>query len=269
MPAACSPSLAATAYDRSNNPLGNFCFAAKGKNGQPAGNQGADGVPDGFVDPVHIYKAVEIEVNKRFANNWQMIANWRIASVRGNYEGSYRNDNGQTDPGISSLFDFTPGDFNLLGDQFAVGPLNTDRRHIVNLYTNYILSKNVLKDRWRIFEGLNIGTGFHIQSGLPMSNLAAHPVYLNAGEVPLGGRGSLGRTPTSFRLDMHFDYPIRLSERAKIGLVGDIFNITNTQTLMLINQFSESSYQQPNPDFKQPTAWYNPISFRMGLKITF
>jgi len=269
MPAACNPSLAATAYDRNNNALGNFCFAALGKNGQPAGNPGADGVPDGFVDPVHIYKAVEIEVDKRFSNNWQMMANWRIASVRGNYEGAYRNDNGQTDPGISSLFDFTPGDFNLLGDQFAVGPLNTDRRNIVNLYSNYILTKNVLKDRWRIFEGLNIGTGFHIQSGLPMSNLAAHPVYLNAGEVPLGGRGSLGYTPTDFRLDLHFDYPIRLSERAKIGLVADIFNVTNTQTLMIINQFSESSYQQPNPDFKEPTSWYNPISFRMGLKITF
>jgi len=269
MPAACDPSLAATAYDRNNNPLGNFCFAALGKNGKPAGNPGADGVPDGFVDPVRIYRAVEIELNKRLSNNWQMLANWRIASLRGNYEGAFRNDNQQTDPSISSLFDFTAGDFNMLGDQFAVGPLNTDRRHIVNVYTNYMLNKNVLKDRWRIFDGLNIGTGFHIQSGLPMSNLAAHPVYLNAGEVPLGGRGSLGRTPTDFRLDLHFDYPIRLSERAKIGLVGDIFNITNTQTLMLINQFSESTYQQPNPDFKQPTSWYNPISFRMGLKITF
>jgi len=39
----------------------------------------------------------------------------------GNYEGSFRNDNGQSDPNISSLFDFTQGDFNLLGQQFTPG----------------------------------------------------------------------------------------------------------------------------------------------------
>ncbi|HYK91632.1 MAG TPA: carboxypeptidase regulatory-like domain-containing protein [Acidobacteriota bacterium] len=269
MPAACDPSLAATAYDRNNNPLGNFCFAANGKNGKPAGSPGADGVPDGFADPVHIYRAVEIEVNKRFSNNWQMLANWRIGSLHGNYEGHYRNDNGQTDPGISSLFDFTQGDFGLLGDQFAVGPLNTDRRHVVNVYTNYALTTSVLPDRWRFLNGLNLGTGFHIESGLPMSNLAAHPVYLNAGEVPLGGRGVLGRTPSDLRIDLHADFPMKISERVKVGFIADVFNITNAQTLRTINQFSESAFQQPNPDFKQPTSWYNPISVRLGMKLSF
>ncbi len=269
MPSQCDPSLAATAYDRSNNAIGNFCFAALGKNGKPAGSPGADGIPDGFVDPVHVYRAVEIEVNKRFSNNWQMLANWRIGSLRGNYEGHYRNDNGQTDPGISSLFDFTAGDFNLLGDQFAVGPLNTDRRHIVNIYTNYLVTSSVLPDRWRFFNGLNLGTGFHLESGLPMSNLAAHPVYLNSGEVPLGGRGVLGRTPTDLRIDLHADYPMKISERVKLGFVADVFNITNSQTLRTINQLSESAFQQPNPDFKQPTSWYNPISIRLGMKLTF
>jgi tetratricopeptide (TPR) repeat protein len=55
-------------------------------------------VPDGFPDPVRKYRAVEIEVNKRFTNNWQLLANWRIAKLEGNFEGHLRNDNGQTDP---------------------------------------------------------------------------------------------------------------------------------------------------------------------------
>ncbi|MDD5543046.1 MAG: carboxypeptidase regulatory-like domain-containing protein [Acidobacteriia bacterium] len=270
VPKQCTdPSLVGQAFDRNNNSLGMFCFAPLGVNGKPAGSQIPDGVPDGYVDPVHLYKAVEIEMNKRFSNNWQLLANWRIATLRGNYEGHLRNDNGQTDPGISSLFDFTPGDFGLLGDQFAVGPLNTDRRHVVNIYANYGLTDNVLSDRWKFFNGLNLGVGFHIESGLPMSNLAAHPGYLNAGEVPLGGRGSLGRTPTDFRLDLHADYPFKISERLKATIIGDVFNVTNSQTLRLINQFSESTFQQPNPDFKQPTSWYNPISFRLGVKLSF
>jgi hypothetical protein len=270
VPAKCTDSsLVGTALDRNGNPIGGFCFEPLGVNGQPAGSQVPDGVPDGFVDPVHIYRAVEIEVNKRFSNSWQLLANWRIASLRGNYEGHFRNDNGQTDPGISSLFDFTPGAFGLLGDQFAVGPLNSDRRHIVNIYANYGLTASALGDRWKFFSGLNLGAGFHIESGLPMSNLAAHPAYLNSGEVPLGGRGALGRTPADFRLDLHADYPFKITERVKFTVIGDIFNISNTRTLRLINQLSESTFQQPNVDFKQPISWYNPVSLRLGLKLSF
>src|SRR5262249_41625590 len=86
-----------------------------------------DGKPDGFPDPVRTTKALDFELNRRFSNGWQGFFNWRIAKLRGNFEGHLRNDNGQTDPGISSLFDFTEGDLNLLGDQFAIGPLNSDR----------------------------------------------------------------------------------------------------------------------------------------------
>ncbi len=34
-----------------------------------------------------------------------------------------------------------------------------------------------------------------MESGVPVSEYLAHPVYLNAGEIPVGGRGKLGRTP--------------------------------------------------------------------------
>jgi hypothetical protein len=271
MPAQCDPTLATAVYGRIPGApaLGNACFAALGVNGNPAGDPGADGVPDGFVNPVHIYRAVEIEVNKRFSSHWQMLANWRISSLRGNYEGHFRNDNGQTDPGISSLFDFTAGEYNLLGDQFAIGPLNSERRHVVNIYTNYSISSKLLPDRFKFLGGMNLGTGIHVESGLPMSNLAAHPIYLNSGEIPLGGRGALGRTPSDYRIDLHADYPFKISEHVKLVFIGDVFNITNAKTLRMINQLSESTFQQPNPDFKQPISWYNPISLRLGAKLSF
>ncbi len=124
-----------------NSDLG-ICYLALGVNGEFAGDFIADGVADGFPNPVHIYKAVEIEVNKRFSDNWQLLSNVRFSSLRGNFEGHFRNDNGQTDPAISSLFDFTEGEFNLLGDQTGVGPLNTDRTTIANIYANYAFSKD-------------------------------------------------------------------------------------------------------------------------------
>src|SRR5262249_16401344 len=65
VPSQCDPDLATEVFDHTGKSLGNVCYAALGKNGKPAGNPGADGVPDGFPDPVRLYKAVEIELNKR------------------------------------------------------------------------------------------------------------------------------------------------------------------------------------------------------------
>src|SRR5437763_965379 len=92
------------------------------------GDVGADGKPDGFIKPSRVYRAMEFEVNKAFSHNYMLRVNYRVGHLYGNYEGAFRNDNGQTDPGISSLFDFTAGQYNLLGDQFKNGDLNTDRR---------------------------------------------------------------------------------------------------------------------------------------------
>lgn len=85
MPSVCDPNLVnPEVTDSAGNVVGAICYEANGKNGKPAGDPGPDGVPDGFPDPVHIYKAVEIELNKRFSANWQLLSNWRIPSVRGN-----------------------------------------------------------------------------------------------------------------------------------------------------------------------------------------
>ncbi len=227
--------------------------------------------PDGFPDPVRKYKALELELNRRFANGWQAFVNWRIASLRGNYEGHLRNDNGQTDPGISSLFDFTAGQLNLLGDQFAIGPLNTDRRHIINAYGSYSFSK----DLWLpTLNGLNLGLNTHFETGLPINALLAHPVYLNAGEVPQGGRGSLGRTPSYIRFDLHADYPLRLTEKWHMKFVADFFNVFNSQKVRLPDQNKSLTFDPvlgnpPNPDFLKPVAYYPPFNMRLGLRFEF
>ena len=247
--------------------LGAVCFEPTPN----AGGLGSDGTPDGFPDPVHKYRAVEIEFNKRFSDNWQLLANWRIATLRGNYEGHLRNDNGQTDPGISSLFDFVAGEFNLLGDQFAVGPLNSDRRHVINIFGSYAFGKtgfgsSFMGDK---LNGLTLGFGFHSESGLPISELLAHPVYLNAGEIPVGGRGKLGRTPWDNRLDLHADYPWQLTERMRIKFVADFFNVTNTRKVSRFNEFRETTVGVNNVDFLQPRTFHDPFSMRLGMRFEF
>ena len=185
-----------------------------------------------------------------------MRANYRIAKLQGNYEGSFRNDNGQNDPNISSLFDFTRGDFNLLGQQFVPGVLNTDVHHLVNGFVSYTLSGNHMR-------GLTMGSGVHFQTGIPINNLFAHPGYQNAGEIPFcadnttncaSARGSLGRTKNWGSVDYHMDYPIRITEGTRLRLAADLFNIANSKTQLRVDQFRQSRFGVGNADFGKPTG---------------
>src|SRR6266498_777962 len=282
VPAGClqstpgTPDYGTEVTDTNGNSLGNVCFGARGIVNGASFNR-PDGTPDGFIDPVRIYRAVEVELNKRFSNGWQVLSNMRFARLKGNYEGHLRNDNGQTDPGISSLFDFTAGDFNLLGDQFAVGPLNTDRHFISNLYASYTFGKDRSAFGGRWLKALNLGAGLHLESGLPVSEFLPHPVYLNAGEIPVGGRGKLGRTPFFSTLDLQADYPFQITERAKLSFIADFFNVTNSRKVLLPDQFSQLDLGATNPDFLQPQinlttlsqGFRLPFNMRLGLRFEF
>jgi hypothetical protein len=248
LPASCvGTQLGGTATDFSGNPVGDVCitnaFDAAGN--QIAATLKPDGKPDGFVSGVRIYRAVEFEVNKSLSRGWQIRTNYRWGELSGNYEGAYRNDNGQTDPNISSLFDFTRGDFNLLGTQFDVGWLNTDRRHIVNSFVSYSFSSGFLRN-------LTLGTGVRIETGVPVNDLRAHPAYQNAGEIPQGRRGLLGRTPTDGQADLHAEYMKKLNEKHSLHFGGDLFNITNQKTLLRPDQFQDRSLAVANADFLKP-----------------
>ena len=256
------PFLITGVTDYLGNVLGNVCYEPD----PLAGTPGSDGIPDGFPDPVHIYRSVEVEVNKRFSDNWQLLSNVRFSSLRGNYEGHFRNDNVQTDPGISSLFDFTAGQFGLLGDQFAVGPLNGDRRVVANIYGSYTLHKEGFGSR---FAGLTLGANLHGESGVPVSEFIAHPVYLNAGEMPLGGRGKVGRTSPYYRLDLHIDYPWAITETKRLSFIVDFFNVTNNRPIRQVNEYRESTAGQLNPDYLAPRNFYPPFNMRVGMRFEF
>jgi hypothetical protein len=212
-----------------------------------AGQVTPDGIPDGFTDPIRKYWAVEFEVNKTFSHNWQLRANYRIAKLFGNFEGAFRNDNGQSDPGISSLFDFTTGQFNQLGNQFLPGVLNTDRQQVANGYFSYVFDHGKLKN-------LTLGTGTRVTTGTPINEMAAHPVYQNAGEIPIGGRGSQGRTPTTGSVDFHADYVMSIMERMHLRFGADLFNIANTKRILNINQNIDLGFGTQNQDFLKPNT---------------
>jgi outer membrane receptor for ferrienterochelin and colicin len=139
--------------------------------GNPGTNQVPTGGLFGFPKAVRRYKALELIFTRRFTDNWSLYANYRFARLVGNYEGLFRNDNGQSDPNITSLFDFPNSP--LMSGQFAAGPLPADVSHVLHIYPTYQFGNK-----------LRLGANFSWASGVPRTSMLAHPNYQNRGEIP-------------------------------------------------------------------------------------
>ena len=235
---------------------------ACGSNVATAGDPTPDGKPDGFSNPYRHYQAIEFEANKNFSHNFLLRVNYRWAKLYGNYEGLYRNDNQQSDPSISSLYDFTDGVLGMLGQQFVEGYLNTDRRQVGNLYGSYTVPNGFMKR----FTG---GLGFRASSGQPISELGAHPVYDTSGEIPIGGRGTVGTEPSNYQLDLHADYPVQLGERYKVKFSFDTFNVSNSRSLTAVDQDVALSYGVPDADYLKPESFQRAFYGRGSVRFEF
>ena len=267
--------IANAAARRSSNYDPSLCTpqGAKGLNSQCAyfgGEFIPDGQPDTYKDPKREYEAVEFQVTKSFSHNWALNVNYRIAQLRGNYEGAFRNDNNQADPGISSLFDFTEGGLGLLANQQSIGFLSTDRKHTFNAHATYVLPSGRLK-------GFTIGAGVTVLSGNPLTALYAQQAYQNSGEVPLFGRGNLGRSPVTGSVDAHLEYPFKLTERMQLKVAFDLFNIVDSTRQTTFNQLGDLGFGVPNQDFTHPyttpnfvnQGFVDPFNSRLSVLLTF
>jgi outer membrane receptor protein involved in Fe transport len=229
------------------------------------------------------YRALEFTATKRFTNNWQMIGSYVYSSLIGNYEGLFRNDNGQSDPNITSLFDLV----SLLNGMY--GRLPNDRPHQVKVDGSY---------RWPF--KLMTGASFRAQSGIPFNALIPHPIYGNneGFAVPRGTAivptvsasqpgfpnevDSIGdnRTPTTYNLDLNAYYPISFGEKRELRFQADWFNVFNSQRAIRLDETQAINSGIPgvanvpanrfaNPFFGAGTIFQFPSSVRFGVKFTF
>jgi len=241
-----------------------------------------------FEDPTRNYDAVELTADRRLASNLMLTASYRWSRLNGNFEGFYRDDNGQSDPGISSLYDFPTndptfsavggrlfgyqGDIRFLGNA-GNGPLPLDRPHQLKIFGNYSHPS-----------GLALGLGMTAGSGKPLTAMAALAPYDNDSEIPLTKRGEgfqtidglKKRTPAEFDLNLQASYAIRMSSR-KLTLIADAFNLLNLRRATDYNAATEyPSFGVTNPDFGTPTSanvsgqmFQAPFRLRLGARFEF
>jgi hypothetical protein len=216
------------------------------------------------------YRAIELTATKRFSNNYHFIASYVFSSLIGNYEGLFRNDNGQSDPNITSLFDLV----SLLNGLY--GRLPNDRPHQFKFDGGY---------QWPF--KLMTSASFRTQSGVPFNALVPHPLYGdNEGfcipDLSCVPRGTAinpltgnNRTPTTYNLDLGAYYPISLGENKQLRLQVDWFNVLNAQRAIredetfLINSGAPGITPVPNPFYGTGQIFQFPSAVRLGVKFQF
>jgi hypothetical protein len=213
-----------------------------------------------------------VEVTKT-SKHWNGFFNLRLSRLEGNYEGLFRNDNGQSDPNITSLYDFSleylkkyedPAnpDYHprgLTGEEaFASGPLPNDRTVVANGGLTY---------SWD--SGFSLTTLVKFQTGTPLNKFYGLIDYDNTGELAAGGRGSQGRTPNTLNFDLSSQYIWKLANKHQISARMDVFNLWNVHKPTSFDQNFEASVDAPNANFLNVLAYQTSRRIRLGVKYQF
>ncbi|HEY0097123.1 MAG TPA: TonB-dependent receptor, partial [Archangium sp.] len=180
------------------------------------GNPGR-GIGAAFPKAIRDYDAVSVYLTKAFADLWLAQASYTWSSLRGNYPGLYRPDNGQLAPNVTSEFDLVSMTRN------KEGPLASDRTHNLKLFgSREFLLSNVAS--------LDVGMSYRAQSGTPLNVTGSQYIY-GAGFTYILPRGSGGRLPWVHNVDAHVGFNHKLG-RGMTGTISlDAFNLFNFQAV--------------------------------------
>jgi outer membrane receptor protein involved in Fe transport len=248
--------------------------------GYVIGNPGEGNFGAPYDKPRRYYRALEFTLQRAKSNNWQLYSSFVYAKARGNYEGLYISGYDQLDPNITALYDipsFLPN---------AFGPMRSDKPFQFKLHSAYTLPF-----------GLTLSEAFFLTSGIPVSAQGPEVVVgYGDGTVFLKPRGSEGRTPSYWTLDLHADYSLRVFGKGSakgLSLIVDAFNVFNRHQVLERDQ--DYIYEGMNgfvawladanldangnpkfnsglprsPFFNTPILYQSPRSLQLGVKLTF
>jgi outer membrane receptor protein involved in Fe transport len=256
------------------------------------GNPGS-GIASDFPKAVRNYDAGILSFTKTFSDNWLAQASYTLSYLRGNWEGFFRSQTAQLDPGTNSDFDLPSLTVN------RTGALNGDHTHEIKLYLA------------RDFElapqhHINVGASYRGRSGAPTNYLGAHVTY-GPDEVFLLPRGSGDRLPWEHDFDLHVGYAFLQTKTQTLAVTFDVFNLFDLQavtrrgetyTLRPVEPITGASATSPFVDgnrknidptkiqasdgdtrpfdntdkdrtFGAPLQYQDPITIRFGVKSTF
>jgi len=185
-----------------------------------------------FTKPTRNYDAWTFRVQKRFAKNWVLTANYTYSRLIGNYDGFVDRNTGAINLGASTQYDIP----ELVRNSF--GPLFNNVPHAVKLDGFYSFD---LKEAGR----LTLGTSFRFQSGAPINVMADNNRYAGAYLIQVLPRGSGGRIQPSYAWNASIGYAYPLPGELELEFNARLINITNAKATFRVDEVY--SFQQARP----------------------
>jgi outer membrane receptor protein involved in Fe transport len=196
------------------------------------GNPGY-GIAKDFPKAERNYDALTLYLMKSFNDDWLAQVSYTMSYLRGNIGGLFMASNGELDPNHNADYDLKAFTIN------QYGPLAGDHTHDVKIFG--------AKD-WVINPTNRISTGLSLRgrSGEPINFYASDLNYGQSINLLLP-RGSGGRLPWTYDVDVNLGYRFSIDKDKSITVTMDVFNLLNWQALTRVNE----NYTQANAVGKQ------------------
>ena len=202
--------------------------------------------------PVRRYSAIEAG----FQNTWRGLeyrGSYVLSRNYGNFTGLYSTDVFINNPGNN------PGFATAYHRLNTTGLLPNDRTHVLKASATY-----------RFGQAVSTGVFASWMSGTPLSEMGSRqgfPIFLSQ-------RGTAGRTPDIWDVNLRVAFERRVAGRADARIVGDILHLGNPRTTVrqeMTRYFDSDENGDPaglNENYLQATAFQPPMMARIGIEIT-
>ena len=202
--------------------------------------------------PKREYTALEISTE----GGWpkvRMRASYVLSKLWGNYSGLYSSDIGLSNPGLNSGFWMPHQAVN------STGYLPGDHTHVIKLSGSYAAGF-----------GLIAGAIVSVASGTPINEFGAGPAGPRSPWF-LVPRGTAGRTPTLWNVDLRFTYDLPLRSGPRTSVQMDLLHVGNPQGTTWVDEthYLTTDTSSPNAQYLQPKAYQAPMAARLGIELNF
>ena len=222
------------------------------------GNPGK-GDLDAFPEFTRNYMALVLTLERFGSRRFNFLASYLLSRNHGNYAGLFN-------PEISLAFPNQTRSLDLL-EQIpnSTGLLPNDRTHVFKFNGSY-----------RFDFGLTMGTVFIWQSGTALTEFGGTSFGAPFFSF-ISQRGSAGRTPAIWDLNLRFSYDVGSFFRSgsKTSLLLDVFHLASQRKAVTVDQThffaldANGNQAGENPNYLRPTAFQLPMTVRLGLEIGF
>ncbi|MBP3983069.1 TonB-dependent receptor [Pseudoxanthomonas helianthi] len=232
------------------------------------------------------YNALEFTVERPKQDKLYLQGSYTFAHSKGNSEGYVNSSLEQTDAGLTQDFD------HAMFEDGAFGYLPNDRRHTFKLFGTYDITSELM-----------VSGNLLVQSGRPVSCQGYIPLEAldpdDASELEaysassfycltkdgiyadgvreLKARGSFGRTPWQYRVDMGLSYVPNWANK-HLEFNASVFNVFNSHKVTERNEAGELSrtvdddgnyFYRVNPDFLNDVNYQAPRYVRFTVRYTW